>query len=124
MPNMENLSFKLSILQEIFFEKKSWSSYIVNYCSPWDIDRFLKNQCKALKINIPHYFRRWVNVRKHFYNYYKIHQVNVELMLQHLGLKFEGRPHSGIDDARNITRILIELIKDGADATINDTFRW
>ena len=44
-------------------------------------------------------------------------------MLQHLGLKFEGRPHSGIDDARNITRILIELIKDGADATINDTFR-
>ena len=123
MPNMENVSFKLRISRENFFAKKM---IIFCYCftySPWDIDRFLRNQCKALKIDMPHYFRRWVNVRKHFYNYYKIHQVNVELMLQHLGLKFEGRPHSGIDDARNITRILIELIKDGADAIINDTIR-
>lgn len=116
MPKMENVSFKLMIKKMIIF------CYCFTY-SPWDIDRFLKNQCKALDIDMPHYFRRWVNVRKHFYNYYKIHQVNVELMLQHLGLKFEGRPHSGIDDARNITRILIELIKDGADAIINDTIR-
>lgn len=90
---------------------------------PWDIDRFLKNQCRALKIDLPHYFHRWVNVRKHFYNYYKLYQVNVELMLQHLGMKFEGRPHSGIDDARNIARILIQLIKDGANANINETIK-
>lgn len=90
---------------------------------PWDIDRFLKQQCKRLNIQIPHYFHRWVNVRKHFYNYYKIKQVNVELMLQHLGMEFEGRPHCGIDDSRNIARILIQLKKDGADMCINETFR-
>jgi len=90
---------------------------------PWDIDRFLKQQCKALNIQIPHYFHRYVNIRKHFYNYYKVHQVNVELMLQHLGLKFEGRPHSGIDDSRNIAKILVELIKDGAEVTINESVR-
>ncbi|XP_065648373.1 3'-5' exoribonuclease 1 isoform X2 [Hydra vulgaris] len=90
---------------------------------PWDLDRFLKNQCKTLNIQIPHYFHRWVNIRKHFYNYYKINQANVELMLQHLGMEFEGRPHRGIDDARNIARILIQLIRDGADPLINESLR-
>lgn len=90
---------------------------------PWDIDRFLKQQCNHLQIEIPHYFHRWVNVRKHFTNYYKIHNANVELMLQHLGLQFQGRPHSGIDDSRNIARILVELKKDGAEVCINESFR-
>ena len=91
---------------------------------PWDIDRFLKNQCRHLKLDIPHYFQRWVNVRKHFNNFYKIHQVNVDAMLTNLGLTFVGRPHSGIDDSRNIARIMIELIRDGGEIVINETFRW
>lgn len=90
---------------------------------PWDIDRCLNQQCRHLQLQIPHYFHRWVNVRKHFSNFYKISNANVELMLQHLGLEFEGRPHSGIDDSRNIARILIELKKDGADVCINESFR-
>lgn len=32
-------------------------------------------------------------------------------MLNKLGLEFEGRKHSGIDDARNIARIALELSK-------------
>ena len=91
--------------------------------SPWDCDRFLRQQCTHLQLEIPHYFHRWVNVRKHFTNFYKIHNANVELMLQHLGLTFQGRPHSGIDDSRNIARILIELKKDGAEVCINESFR-
>jgi len=90
---------------------------------PWDIDRFLKQQCRHLQLDIPHYFHRWVNIRKHFSNFYKISNANVELMLQHLGLEFQGRPHSGIDDSRNIARILMELRKDGADVCINESFR-
>jgi len=34
-------------------------------------------------------------------------------MLQIFNLKLDGRHHSGIDDARNIAKIVIELIKDG-----------
>ena len=34
-------------------------------------------------------------------------------MLQHMGLAFEGREHSGLDDARNIARILIVLLESG-----------
>lgn len=102
---------------------KPKETFCISTDGPWDIDRFLKQQCKRLNIQIPHYFHRWVNVRKHFYNYYKIKQVNVEFMLQHLGMEFEGRPHCGIDDSRNIARILIQLKKDGADMCINETFR-
>ena len=32
-------------------------------------------------------------------------------MLNRLGIKHEGRHHSGIDDVRNITRICIELVQ-------------
>jgi inhibitor of KinA sporulation pathway (predicted exonuclease) len=32
-------------------------------------------------------------------------------MLNKLGLDFDGRPHSGIDDAINIARIALELLK-------------
>ncbi|XP_066924240.1 3'-5' exoribonuclease 1-like [Clytia hemisphaerica] len=97
--------------------------FVIVTDGPWDIDRFLKTQCKMSKMEIPHYFQRWVNVRKHFNNFYKIHQVNVEQMLQCLGTEFVGRQHSGIDDSRNIARIMIELIKDGCQVIINETFR-
>ena len=34
-------------------------------------------------------------------------------MLNSLGMTFEGREHSGIDDARNIARIVLRMMKDG-----------
>ena len=34
-------------------------------------------------------------------------------MLQYLKLKLDGRHHSGIDDTRNIAKIMIKMIKDG-----------
>ena len=89
---------------------------------PWDIGRFLSNQCKISKITLPHYFNTWSNIRKHFRNYYKINNQNLEGMLDILGLTFIGRPHSGIDDARNIARIAIHLLNDGCDLSINETF--
>ena len=38
---------------------------------------------------------------------------NLSGMLDHLGLVFEGREHSGIDDTRNIARVLSQIIRDG-----------
>ena len=37
-----------------------------------------------------------------------------------LGLEFEGSPHSGVDDARNIARILVRLLSDRAFVRINE----
>jgi hypothetical protein len=41
-------------------------------------------------------------------------------MLALLDLQFEGQPHCGLDDAKNIGRVLIRLIKDGAIVRINE----
>ena len=38
----------------------------------------------------------------------------------HTGLEFEGSPHSGVDDARNIARILIRLLSDRAYVRVNE----
>ena len=34
-------------------------------------------------------------------------------MLDSVGLKLEGRHHSGIDDARNIAKVCIKLVENG-----------
>ncbi|KAG8823232.1 hypothetical protein FRC17_009385 [Serendipita sp. 399] len=50
--------------------------------------------------------------------------------LELLGLKFEGREHSGLDDSRNIARILVELASRGItlepnlDVSPTRTFPW
>lgn len=41
-------------------------------------------------------------------------------MLENMGMNFEGQQHSGIDDSRNIARIIIRMLDDGADLRINE----
>lgn len=41
-------------------------------------------------------------------------------MLRYYGMLFEGRKHSGIDDARNLARLALALLKEGAVLRIND----
>ena len=41
-------------------------------------------------------------------------------MLENMGLTFQGHQHSGIDDARNIARIVVRMLEDGADLRINE----
>lgn len=44
---------------------------------------------------------------------------NIPAVLKALGLEpFEGRQHSGIDDVRNIARILLELVKPERNWTV------
>ncbi len=37
--------------------------------------------------------------------------VGIDKMLEKCGLSFDGRRHSGLDDAINIARIAVELLK-------------
>lgn len=41
-------------------------------------------------------------------------------MLTFLGMKFEGNPHSGLDDSYNISRICLRLLEDGAFVDQNE----
>lgn len=47
-------------------------------------------------------------------------QTKLSTMLEKLGLKYEGRPHSGLDDSRNIARIAIRMLQDGCQLCVNE----
>eukprot|EP00761_Pharyngomonas_kirbyi_P002509 gb/GECH01002513.1/.p1 GENE.gb/GECH01002513.1/~~gb/GECH01002513.1/.p1 ORF type:complete len:224 (+),score=37.23 gb/GECH01002513.1/:1-672(+) len=81
---------------------------------PWDITSFLGPECQRNSIPMPSYFSSWIDVRQLFAQFYGGRRKNLARMLEHLSLTFEGRPHSGIDDSRNIAKIVACLINDGA----------
>ncbi|KAI8970534.1 ribonuclease H-like domain-containing protein [Pilobolus umbonatus] len=84
------------------------SSAIFVTDGPFDIRDFITKQCAHSKLkHIPPYFELpWINIRKSFKDFF--HQKenkNINGMLSYLGLTFEGREHSGLDDARNLAII-------------------
>ena len=86
--------------------------------------KFLPAQCALSGIPVPKYATKWINVRRHCLRYYKLDyeglSVTLEGFLEGLGMTFEGRPHSGIDDARNIARMFVKMLRDGLEPRIND----
>ncbi|KAI8828500.1 ribonuclease H-like domain-containing protein [Chytridium lagenaria] len=94
---------------------------------PWDIRDFIPKQLDASKIAKPPYFaKRFINLRRMYENFYSRNpamspaptltrkSINLVGMLTGLDMTFQGREHSGIDDARNIARIALKMMEDGA----------
>ncbi|XP_059090591.1 3'-5' exoribonuclease 1-like [Tigriopus californicus] len=105
-------------------------SYSIVTDGPFDMGRFLFLQTQHLRAEYPDYGLYWVNLRKCFANFYKgdfysstsSHQKlpGLQDMLYSLEMEFQGQPHSGLDDARNIARVLIRLISDRAFVRTNE----
>lgn len=81
---------------------------------PWDMRKFMY-ECEMLQHGhtFPPLFFRFVNVRTAFTHALKGKPLKLTHMLSKLGMSFEGRRHSGIDDTLNILRVLGELIARG-----------
>ncbi|KAF2360666.1 Exonuclease RNase T/DNA polymerase III [Trinorchestia longiramus] len=88
---------------------------------PWDMARFLLMQCSVSELPFPSWARSWINLRKVFSNFYAVKRLCLSEMLSALGMEFEGRPHCGLDDARNIAVIAEALLRDGASPRVNET---
>ncbi|KAL6469743.1 hypothetical protein MHYP_G00208620 [Metynnis hypsauchen] len=88
----------------------------------WDMSKFLYTQCRLSRIRYPQFARKWINIRKSYANYYKVarNKTKLSCMLENLGMKYEGRPHCGLDDSRNIARIAIHMLKDGCQLRVNE----
>ncbi|KAJ3296683.1 3'-5' exoribonuclease 1 [Borealophlyctis nickersoniae] len=80
---------------------------------PWDIRDFVRKQCEKSILDRPPYLRRFVDLRRLYVDFYKRERANLCGMLHAFGMSFEGREHSGVDDARNISRIVLQMMKDG-----------
>jgi len=96
-----HLRQKLSSRRRVF---ASWGNY--------DRRQF-ERQAESFRIPYP-FGKSHLNVKDLFVLLSgRQHACNVETALKILNLNFEGRPHSGKDDALNIARILAVLLRDG-----------
>jgi len=95
-------------------------SFAIVTDGPWDMGKFLQDQCKFSQVEFPAYCCYWINIRKTFSNFYKIGKIPLNAMIHLIGKEFQGRAHSGLDDSRNIAAIVQRLLKDGAKLILNE----
>ena len=78
-------------------------------CGNWDLKTCLKNQCELSNIDFPVWAKDWINIKKSYKQIMGDYPRSLNAMVEGLGLKFEGKPHSGIDDSQNVANIIKEL---------------
>lgn len=94
-------------------------------CGDWDLRTMLPAQLGLIGGRVPQHFRRWVNIKQTFSRVMNGSKgKGMAAMLDSLGLPLEGRHHSGIDDCRNLVRIVKALADRGVviDSTVPRDF--
>lgn len=107
----------------LVFEGQACRSFAIATDGPWDMARFLAHQCIDSLLPYPEWAKNWINIKKSYCNFYRTKRLPLNQMLENLGLQFEGRPHCGMDDSRNIARIAIQLLNDGCNLRLNERIR-
>lgn len=82
-------------------------------CGHWDLRTQLPRELQNKKCKKHSYYLKYINVKDEFENFYRTKAGGMTGMLDKLGLKLDGRHHSGIDDTKNIAKIAIHLINAG-----------
>jgi len=85
-------------------------NFAVVTCGDWDLKTCLPNQCEAYGIDVPFWAKKWINLKR---SHQIVHHGKFPRSLNDIltinGLEFEGRPHSGIDDTKNIAKAVKAL---------------
>lgn len=83
-------------------------------CGNWDIKTKIPQQCQVCGMKIPPYFMEWINLKDVYLNFYNRRASGMRTMLNELGIPLLGSHHLGIDDTKNITKVLQRMLADGA----------
>lgn len=82
---------------------------------PMDFNEFVYTHSVVRQgIRFPQMFYQWLDVKQVFAHFFNCQQGKIRPMLEVLHRPFEGRLHSGIDDARNIASIVVGLLQWGS----------
>jgi len=87
-------------------------------CGEPDLSAMLPRECKRKGLQIPAVLRRYCNIKRP-YVACGLKSRGMSGMLDQLGLPLVGHHHRGIDDARNIANIAVQLVRMGS--TIDQT---
>ncbi|XP_010245562.1 PREDICTED: uncharacterized exonuclease domain-containing protein At3g15140 isoform X1 [Nelumbo nucifera] len=83
-------------------------------CGNWDFKTKVPQQCKVSSMRLPPYFMEWINLKDIYLNFYQRRAPGMMTMMKELGIPLLGSHHLGIDDTKNITRVLQHMLADGA----------
>uniref|UniRef100_A0A8C6T6E4 ERI1 exoribonuclease 2 n=1 Tax=Neogobius melanostomus TaxID=47308 RepID=A0A8C6T6E4_9GOBI len=81
--------------------------------SDWDLGVCLQYECKRKQINKPSVLNSWIDLRTTYRLFYNRKPKGLNGALQDLGIQFEGREHSGLDDARNTAQLAARMMREG-----------
>ncbi|NXN82711.1 ERI2 exoribonuclease, partial [Bombycilla garrulus] len=79
----------------------------------WDLGVCLHYECKRKQLRKPDILNSWIDLKATYRVFYNRKPKGLKGALQDLGIAFEGREHSGLDDTRNTARLAWRLICDG-----------
>ena len=94
-------------------ENDGEKTFICATCGDWDLKTCLPKQLQYLKTACPRHLSSWCNLKDAFRQFYKIKPKGMSFMLNHCELPLEGRHHSGIDDCKNLARIVQKMLHEG-----------
>lgn len=89
--------------------------YQAIFCSLGQYDRNqLFRQCRHFQVDYP-FSAEHINLKEAHSQFYQVKRMGMKGALYYHKLPLEGTHHRGIDDARNITKIVKKRISDGWD---------
>lgn len=82
-------------------------------CGDWDLGSLLPRQCAQHGLAVPAWANQWANLKRVFaWNFpHATERAGMTEIAAALGVQTVGRLHSGIDDARNIARVLRRMLE-------------
>ncbi|KAK6934221.1 Exonuclease, RNase T/DNA polymerase III [Dillenia turbinata] len=83
-------------------------------CGNWDLKTKVPQQCKVANMELPLYFMEWINIKDVYLNFYNRRATGMMSMMKQLQIPLLGSHHLGIDDSKNIARVLQHMLADGA----------
>jgi inhibitor of KinA sporulation pathway (predicted exonuclease) len=97
---------------------------LVVTCGDWDLGSLLPRQCTQHLLAVPAWANQWANLKRVFaWNFpHASERAGLPEIAAALGISLVGRLHSGIDDARNIARVLRKMLEFGVD--VANTAYW
>ena len=118
---------KAETLDRVLVEFDAWldefagEDYVLAADCQSDLRHFLLPECRRKKIRVRDAWRSWVDIGRHLMVHFDLRRPgNLQMKLAKVGLAFEGTPHRGLDDARNIGRLALALQARGVSLTVND----
>ncbi|TPX39195.1 hypothetical protein SeMB42_g06416 [Synchytrium endobioticum] len=102
-----------AFLQELRTIINPYNPLVVT-CGDWDLRTMYINQIAMSRITtlVPE-FQRWCNIEYLFERAYHVKTLGLADVLRRLSLPLVGRPHSAIDNARNVAAIVRTIKRDG-----------